>query len=85
MWGEGGGASWRGSGPGKTCFFVFTDSELTFNITTQIRNNEFAGLKLNPMNGRFNVLGLVEGRVSWLGNQDTGLAEISVSRGSTGS
>ena len=24
-----GGASWRGSGPGKTCFFVFTDSELT--------------------------------------------------------
>ena len=36
-----GGATWRGSGPGKTCFFVFTDSELTFNITTQIRNNEY--------------------------------------------
>ena len=84
MWGEGGGKL-ACVGPGKNVFLCFTDSELTFNITTQIRNNEFAGLKLNPMNGRFNVLGLVEGRVSWLGNQDTGLAEISVSRGSTGS
>ena len=44
-----------------------------------------AGLELILMNGKFNVLGLVEGRVFWLGNQDAGLVEISVSRGSTGS